>query len=106
LHFPKEIRYVAIEGVIGAGKTTLAQMLSEKLNARLVLERFDGVDTIVAEFVELGVAGGRFVEDGTTARGIVSLTNRVVRLPPMKYQKRNTINKIEIIAPAILNLFT
>ena len=36
-----EIRHIAIEGVIGAGKTTLAQMLSERLGARLVLERFE-----------------------------------------------------------------
>ncbi len=34
-------RYVAIEGVIGAGKTTFATMLAEHLNARLVLERFE-----------------------------------------------------------------
>ncbi|MCE2503521.1 MAG: deoxynucleoside kinase [Chlorobi bacterium] len=33
-------RYIAIEGVIGAGKTTLATLLSNRLNARLVLERF------------------------------------------------------------------
>ncbi len=51
MHFPKEIRYVAIEGVIGAGKTTLAQMLSEKLNARLVLERFDE-NPFLAKFYE------------------------------------------------------
>lgn len=36
-----EIRHIAIEGVIGAGKTTLAQMISKRLNARLVLERFE-----------------------------------------------------------------
>ncbi len=34
-------RYIAIEGVIGAGKTTLATMLAERLNGRLVLERFE-----------------------------------------------------------------
>ena len=36
-----DIRHIAIEGVIGAGKTTLAQMLSDRLGARLVLERFE-----------------------------------------------------------------
>ena len=33
-------KYITIEGNIGAGKTTLAHMLSKKLNARLVLEEF------------------------------------------------------------------
>lgn len=37
----KEIRYIAIEGVIGAGKTSLARKLSEKLNANLILEEFE-----------------------------------------------------------------
>ncbi|MBM4176212.1 MAG: deoxynucleoside kinase [Ignavibacteria bacterium] len=37
----KEIRYIAIEGVIGAGKTTLAKLLTEKLKAELVLEQFE-----------------------------------------------------------------
>ena len=32
--------YIAIEGVIGVGKTTLATMLSETFNAKLVLESF------------------------------------------------------------------
>jgi deoxyadenosine/deoxycytidine kinase len=36
-----DIRHIAIEGVIGVGKTTFAQMLSERLGARLVLERFE-----------------------------------------------------------------
>jgi deoxyadenosine/deoxycytidine kinase len=36
-----ELRYIAIEGVIGAGKTTLARMISEKLSADLILEQFE-----------------------------------------------------------------
>lgn len=35
------IRYIAIEGVIGAGKTSLAKMLAEHLSATLVLEKFE-----------------------------------------------------------------
>jgi deoxyadenosine/deoxycytidine kinase len=34
------INYLVIEGNIGAGKTTLAQMISEKYQAKLVLEQF------------------------------------------------------------------
>lgn len=34
------MNYLAIEGNIGSGKTTLARMLAERLNARLVLENF------------------------------------------------------------------
>lgn len=33
-------KYIAIEGNIGAGKTTLAKSLSRRLNAELILERF------------------------------------------------------------------
>ncbi len=36
-----QIKYIAIEGVIGAGKTSLAKMIAEKLNAKLVLESFE-----------------------------------------------------------------
>jgi deoxyguanosine kinase len=35
------ISYIAIEGVIGAGKTSIASMLSERLNAKLILENFE-----------------------------------------------------------------
>jgi len=34
-------RYIVIEGVIGAGKTSLARLLSERLSARLVLEEVE-----------------------------------------------------------------
>lgn len=33
-----EINYVAIEGAIGAGKTSLAELLAQKMDARLILE--------------------------------------------------------------------
>ncbi len=36
-----EIRHIAVEGVIGAGKTCLAIRLSELLNAKVVLEKFE-----------------------------------------------------------------
>lgn len=38
---PNQFDFIAIEGVIGVGKTTLAQLLSERNNARLVLEKFE-----------------------------------------------------------------
>ena len=39
--FPETLRYIAVEGVIGAGKTTLARMLARQMKARLVLEEFE-----------------------------------------------------------------
>lgn len=38
---PKEIRYIAVEGVIGAGKTTLAKILADRIKSELVLEQFE-----------------------------------------------------------------
>lgn len=36
-----QLGYIAVEGVIGAGKTSVARMLSERLNAKLILENFE-----------------------------------------------------------------
>jgi len=33
--------FIAVEGVIGAGKTTLAELLARRNNARLILEQFE-----------------------------------------------------------------
>jgi deoxyguanosine kinase len=35
------VKYIAIEGVIGAGKTSLARKIKDKLNAELIAEQFD-----------------------------------------------------------------
>lgn len=37
----KDFRYIAIEGPIGVGKTSLARRLAEDYNARLILEKVD-----------------------------------------------------------------
>ena len=36
-----EIKYIAIEGVIGAGKTSLAKKIKDRLSAQLIVEQFD-----------------------------------------------------------------
>jgi len=46
-----EIRYIAIEGVIGAGKTSLARKLAEKTNANLILEEFE-TNPFLAKFYD------------------------------------------------------
>ena len=46
-----EIRHIAIEGVIGAGKTSLANMLAERLSAKIILERFEE-NPFLAKFYE------------------------------------------------------
>lgn len=35
------LRYIAVEGVIGAGKTTLADMLSKTIGSSIILEEFE-----------------------------------------------------------------
>jgi deoxyadenosine/deoxycytidine kinase len=36
-----EVKYIAIEGVIGAGKTSLAKKIKDRLKAELILEQFE-----------------------------------------------------------------
>lgn len=37
----EEIKYIAVEGVIGAGKTALAKKLKTRLEAKLIFEQFE-----------------------------------------------------------------
>ncbi len=39
--FKPDVKYIAIEGVIGVGKTSLARKIKDKLSAELLLEQFD-----------------------------------------------------------------
>lgn len=41
LNLPERIRFLAIDGVIGAGKTSLSRILAKALGANLVLEQFE-----------------------------------------------------------------
>ncbi|HEX5001379.1 MAG TPA: deoxynucleoside kinase [Bacteroidia bacterium] len=43
------MKYIAIEGIIGAGKSTFAKALSKKLGGRLVLEDFEA-NSLLADF--------------------------------------------------------
>jgi deoxyadenosine/deoxycytidine kinase len=50
LPIPK-YNFIAIEGNIGAGKTTLASRMAAEFNARLILERFEG-NSFLPKFYE------------------------------------------------------
>jgi deoxyadenosine/deoxycytidine kinase len=41
LHVTRENRYIVVEGVIGAGKTSLTKLLAERLNAKLLMEEVE-----------------------------------------------------------------
>lgn len=51
MKLPDRIRFLAIDGVIGAGKTSLAQILSREMGANLVLEDFEE-NPFLAKFYE------------------------------------------------------
>lgn len=47
-----ELRYIAIEGVIGAGKTSLAKRIGERLNAKFIYEQFDNNPFLEKFYIE------------------------------------------------------
>ena len=52
----RNLNYIAIEGPIGVGKTSLAKLLSKRLSAKLILEKFED-NPFLSEFYN---APGRF----------------------------------------------
>jgi len=49
----KTAYHIAIEGTIGVGKTSLAKLLAERLEGRLVLEKLIAVYCIMVTFHKL-----------------------------------------------------
>ena len=47
----RNLNYIAIEGAIGVGKTSLAKLLSDKLGAKLILEKFED-NPFLSEFYD------------------------------------------------------
>ena len=47
----RNLNYIAIEGPIGVGKTSLAKLLSKRLSAKLVLEKFED-NPFLSEFYD------------------------------------------------------
>jgi deoxyadenosine/deoxycytidine kinase len=47
----RNLYYVAIEGTIGVGKTSLAKLLADRLSAKLVLETFED-NPFLADFYD------------------------------------------------------
>ena len=47
----RNLNYIAIEGPIGVGKTSLAKLLSKRLSAKLILEKFED-NPFLSEFYD------------------------------------------------------
>jgi deoxyguanosine kinase len=41
MQLPEDIKFIAVEGVIGVGKTTFSEFLAERLQGRCMLEEFE-----------------------------------------------------------------
>jgi len=71
--------YVGFEGPIGAGKTTLAQLLALHLNARLILEDVDG-NAFLADFY----ADRERWALGTQLAFLISRYEQLRTIPPLR----------------------
>ena len=56
MEFPQNIRYLAIEGVIGVGKSTLAKIVAERCGGRLMLEQYEKNPFLDKFYQEIGRA--------------------------------------------------
>ena len=80
--------FIAIEGVIGAGKTSLSRLLSQRHNARLVLEEFEDNPFLP-----------KFYED--RARLCVSDPARLSGQPLPSAEKHDLARAFSVISPDI-----
>ena len=72
----RDFHYIAIEGVLGVGKTTFAKMLSEDLEAKLVLEQVDNNPFLEKFYKEMNTFA--------LQTQLTFLLNRAVQQEPLK----------------------
>ena len=72
----RDFHYIAIEGVLGVGKTTFAKMLSEELEAKLVLEQVDNNPFLEKFYKEMNTFA--------LQTQLTFLLNRAVQQEPLK----------------------
>lgn len=84
---PNKYEYIVIEGNIGSGKTTLAKMLAEKWNSRLMLEEFKD-NPFLPKFYENPKQHGFALE-------LSFLAERY-------HQKRDELNRTDLFKPGII----
>lgn len=84
---PNNYEYIVIEGNIGSGKTTLAKLLAEKWNSRLMLEEFKD-NPFLPKFYENPKQHGFALE-------LSFLAERY-------HQKRDELNRTDLFKPGII----
>jgi deoxyadenosine/deoxycytidine kinase len=72
----RDFHYIAIEGVLGVGKTSFARMLSEDLEAKLVLEQVDNNPFLEKFYKEM--------ETFALQTQLTFLLNRTMQQEPLK----------------------
>ncbi|MCE5301122.1 MAG: deoxynucleoside kinase [Spirochaetia bacterium] len=72
----KDFHYIAIEGVLGVGKTTFARKLGEELQAKVILEQVDNNPFLEKFYKDM--------ENHALRTQLTFLLNRVKQMEPLK----------------------